>query len=549
MSDNNNNNNKEDKKGNQKLKTLNNRRILSDIPENSTKKITIWNDVSNNNNLFNLETPKGNEIIIPSSVIPTINIDITTQEKHNKCKDIKPYTGDFTMTIDNLLNKIREERENRSKIINGLDKYNLKLPTLEENKKEENKKEENKKEENKKEENKKEDSISNLIKNCDNDYNNIFRENVRSPLWKNPFYEREKLLNPDNPYRSIFRHPASTSSLPQLEAPLEPLIEYEHVVVDVEIKCLEDLLKMIEKYPMVSNVKYNINMQAMHNIKEPLEALNKMVGMNNLKINIVDQILYFVQDLHVIKSKKSDDFMHTVIYGPPGTGKTETAKIMGLIYSKLGVLKKKTFKKVTRSDFIAGYLGQTSLKTRDLIKNNLGGVLFIDEAYALGNSEKRDSFAKEALDTLCEALSDYKDEIMVIIAGYEEELKSCFFSYNKGLESRFAWRFQTEDYKPNELMLIFKKKVEDSGWSTHENALSEEWFKEKMDKFKYYGRDMETLFSKVKISHSRRVFCKPKDEKTIITKTDMDGGFKKYLENGGDHDKKQENESIKTMYM
>ena len=84
-----------------------------------------------------------------------------------------------------------------------------------------------------------------------------------------------------------------------------------------------------------------------------------MIGMNNLKINIVDQILYFVQDLHTIKSKKSDDFMHTVIYGPPGTGKTETAKIMGQVYSKLGVLKKKTFKKVTRSDFVAGYLGQT----------------------------------------------------------------------------------------------------------------------------------------------------------------------------------------------
>ena len=538
MSDNNNNNNKDDKKKNQKLKTLNNRRVLPDISGNSPKRITIWNNVSNNNNLFNLEPPKENEIIKPNSVIPTIYIDFTKEDKDNKeNKDIKPYTSDFTMTIDNLLKKIREERDKQSKIVNGLDKYNLKLPALED-----------------KNENKQEDkgtSMSDLIKNCDNDYNNIFRENGSSPLWRNPFYEREKLLNPDNPYRSILSRPASTSALPRLRAPpaLEPPIEYEFVDVEVEIECLQDLLKMIEKYPMVSNVKYNINMQAMHNIKEPLQALNNMVGMNNLKINIVDQILYFVQDLHTIKSKKSDDFMHTVIYGPPGTGKTETAKIMGQIYSKLGVLKKKSFKKVTRSDFVAGYLGQTALKTRDLIKDNLGGVLFIDEAYALGNSEKRDSFAKEALDTLCEGLSDYKDQIMVIIAGYEEELKTCFFSYNKGLESRFTWRFQTEDYKPNELMLIFKKKVEESGWSTHEKALSEDWFKDKMDNFKYYGRDMETLFSKVKISHSRRVFCKPKDQKTIITKKDMNSGFKKYLENGGENDKKDDNEAIKTMYM
>ena len=77
----------------------------------------------------------------------------------------------------------------------------------------------------------------------------------------------------------------------------------------------------------------------------------------------------------------------------------------------------------------------------------------------------------------------------------------------------------------------------------------EDWFKDKMDNFKYYGRDMETLFSKVKISHSRRVFCKPKYQKTIITKKDMNSGFKKYLENGGENDKKDDNEAIKTMYM
>ena len=84
----------------------------------------------------------------------------------------------------------------------------------------------------------------------------------------------------------------------------------------------------------------------------------------------------------------SGDFMHTVIYGPPGTGKTEIAKIIGKIYCKMGILKKGTFKKVTRSDLIAGYLGQTALKTKDVINECLDGVLFIDEAYSLGNIEK-----------------------------------------------------------------------------------------------------------------------------------------------------------------
>ena len=167
-------------------------------------------------------------------------------------------------------------------------------------------------------------------------------------------------------------------------------------------------------------------MNAMSNIKTPLIELNSMIGMNKLKESIVDQILYFIQGLHNI-SDGNGDFMHTVIYGPPGTGKTETAKIMGKIFSKLGVLKKNRFRKVTRADLIAGYLGQTALKTSDVIKDSLGGVLFIDEAYALGNVEKRDSFAKECIDTLCEGLSDHKNDLMLIIAGYKDELERCFF--------------------------------------------------------------------------------------------------------------------------
>ena len=131
-------------------------------------------------------------------------------------------------------------------------------------------------------------------------------------------------------------------------------------------------------------------MDAIHNIEAPLLELDKMIGMKKLKDSVVDQILYFIQDLHTIAKVGSanEDFMHTVIYGPPGTGKTEIAKIMGKIFSKMGILKKGTFRKATRADLIAGYLGQTALKTKEVIKESLGGVLFIDEAYALGNSEK-----------------------------------------------------------------------------------------------------------------------------------------------------------------
>jgi SpoVK/Ycf46/Vps4 family AAA+-type ATPase len=272
-------------------------------------------------------------------------------------------------------------------------------------------------------------------------------------------------------------------------------------------------------------------MKALHNIKEPLKELNDMIGMSDLKNNIVDQILYFTQELHKNKNT-SGDFMHTVIYGPPGTGKTEIAKMMGKIYSKLGILNNGTFKKVTRSDLIAGYLGQTAIKTRDVIKESLGGVLFIDEAYALGNPEKKDSFSKECIDTLCEALSDNKDNLMVIIAGYEIELKECFFNYNQGLDSRFTWRFKTDNYTAEDLHKIFIKKVHDIGWELHEESkITSVFFKKNYDYLKFFGRDVETILAKTKIAHSKRVFCKPESEKKKITINDLEKGFELYLKN------------------
>jgi stage V sporulation protein K len=93
----------------------------------------------------------------------------------------------------------------------------------------------------------------------------------------------------------------------------------------------------------------------------------------------------------------------------------------------LGILKNNVFRKVTRNDLVAGYLGQTAIKTKNVIQDCLGGVLFIDEAYAMANSYEDDSFSKECIDTLCEALSDHKNNLMVIIAGYENELNNSFF--------------------------------------------------------------------------------------------------------------------------
>jgi AAA+ superfamily predicted ATPase len=305
--------------------------------------------------------------------------------------------------------------------------------------------------------------------------------------------------------------------------------EKKKVNIVTEITCIGDLLTITDKYPVDKNIEYNINVEALHKIRTPLQNLNNMIGMKDLKENIVDQLLFYIQNLH---NPKSNDFMHTVIYGPPGTGKTEVAKIIGQIFSGMGILTKGTFKKVTRSDLIAGYLGQTAIKTRDVIKECLGGVLFIDEAYALGNEEKRDSFSKECIDTLCESLSDHKDNLMVIIAGYENDLNHCFFNYNQGLNSRFTWRFSVDEYNAEDLYHIFIKKVNENGWSLDaNNNINVNWFEKNKKHFKYYGRDIETLFAKTKIAHSRRVFGLDKLVKKCIILEDLNKGFELYLKN------------------
>jgi ATP-dependent 26S proteasome regulatory subunit len=332
----------------------------------------------------------------------------------------------------------------------------------------------------------------------------------------------------------------------------ESNIKKTKVDINVQVNNINDLISLIDTYPDAIDTEYNINISALHKIKEPLIQLNQMIGMKILKENIIDQILFYIQNLHSLDKCKGNDFMHTVIYGPPGTGKTEIAKIIGSIFAKLGILTKGTFKKVTRADLIAGYLGQTSLKTRDVIKECLGGVLFIDEAYALGNEEKRDSFSKECIDTLCEALSDHKDNLMVIVAGYEEELNNCFFNYNQGLTSRFTWRFKTEEYSGEELYKIFIKKVFDSGWFLDEKSkIQIEWFDKNKCYLKFYGRDIENLFAKTKIAHSRRVFCLEQSLKRVLTINDIEKGLELYLKNEQSKDKEKEklNKLMSSMYV
>jgi tetratricopeptide (TPR) repeat protein len=302
------------------------------------------------------------------------------------------------------------------------------------------------------------------------------------------------------------------------------------VSINVSINSINDILSIIKTYEYDVNTDYNIDLKLLYNIENELIELNNMIGMESLKKSIIEQLLYFIQELHI--GKNISEFKHTVIIGPPGTGKTEIAKIIGKMYSKLGILKNNIFKKATRNDLIAGYLGQTAIKTRKVIDESMGGVLFIDEAYSLGNDYHNDSFSKECIDTLCEALSDNKNDLMVIIAGYEEELNETFFKSNKGLQSRFIWRMKMEPFTMKEMMNIFKKKVFEQEWSFYnENEIAEKWFQDKKNNFQGNGRDMEMLLIYTKIAHGKRIYGKSTELRKKISLDDLNRGYDIFIKN------------------
>jgi len=369
-----------------------------------------------------------------------------------------------------------------------------------------------------------------------NNYNNTNIKNVPrincdyTPItnltYTNPFFSMKPLRNRE----TIVPNIPDISLNDYTTIPEEFTKKTKEETIDIEINTLKDIIDLLNKHEYKDDTEYNIDLESLHKIKKELIMLDEMIGLSKLKQSILNQLLYFIQGLH--KNNSGGDYKHTVIYGPPGTGKTEIAKIIGTMYSKMGILKNNTFNKVTRNDLIAGYLGQTAIKTKKIIDESLGGVLFIDEAYSLANREQNDSFSKECLDILCESLSDHKDDLMVIIAGYEDELNNTFFKANQGLKSRFIWRFSIDTYTPKELMQIFKQKVELTEWQfVDDNVLSEKWFHTNKEHLKSYGRDVEILLTYVKICHSRRIYGKHKDIRKKITKNDMDSGLALMLVN------------------
>mgnify|MGYP004515098175 FL=1 len=191
-------------------------------------------------------------------------------------------------------------------------------------------------------------------------------------------------------------------------------------------------------------------------MEDLMAELDSYIGLGAVK----EEVHNLINMVQIYKLRREHDLpttdmsLHMVFTGNPGTGKTMMARMMARIYRSLGILSKGQLVEVDRSGLVAGYVGQTALKTQKVIEKAMGGVLFVDEAYAL-NGKSENDFGQEAIDTLLKAMEDHRDDLVVIVAGYTD-LMDKFIHSNPGLESRFNRFLLFEDYSLDELMAIFK---------------------------------------------------------------------------------------------
>jgi len=242
-----------------------------------------------------------------------------------------------------------------------------------------------------------------------------------------------------------------------------------------------------------------------------VDQLNKLIGLQNVKADVLDTKNYLtVQGIRRQKGLSVPSVSnHMVFCGNPGTGKTTVARIMGQIFQELGALSKGHLVETDRSGLVGGYLGQTAIKTKEVLEKLLGGILFIDEAYTLTSGTQGDGYGQEAIETILKFMEDHRDDLVVIAAGYSEPMTS-FLNSNPGLKSRFNKYIDFQDYEPGELAEIFVKLARDLEYvidedtTKHIEYICEELHASKGQNFGN-GRTIRNLFEKSLINQSNRL--------------------------------------------
>lgn len=272
-------------------------------------------------------------------------------------------------------------------------------------------------------------------------------------------------------------------------------------------------------------------------LNELMAKLHRLVGLQKVKKEV--ETLTNLVRVNQMRRERSLQVaplsLHMAFTGNPGTGKTTVARLLSQIFRAIGVLSKGHLVETDRSGLVAGYVGQTALKVQEKVQEAMGGMLFIDEAYALATGDQED-FGREAVDTLVKLIEDHRDKFIVVVAGYPEPMQK-FLDSNPGLRSRFNRFIHFDDYAPEELFQILERMCEDNGYKLAPDAaeFSRELLKQKHARRGANfanGRDVRNLFEQALALHANRVgpMESPSDEVLCTLTAEDVPGHAEYLQ-------------------